>query len=402
MAMEYKKYHMLLENLPDAFAYHQVVLDNEGKPLDYIFLDINTAFEKMTGLKRAEVLGKKVTEVLPGIEKSGFDWIGTYGKLAFTGETTRFESYSEPLDRWYEVTAYSDEPGFFAVVFRDISKVKRDKYILETSKTQLQAILNFLPDATFVIDLEGKILVWNKAMEEMTGTKSEDMLGKDDYEYTIPFYGDRRPCLIDMVFRPYPEIGEKYSWITRKEDGSLVGEAYSPVIGESGIYIWAKAAPIYDARGKFIGAIESVRDITERKRAEEALRKSEEKYREILAAMEEGYYEVDLEGNFVFFNDSLCRQLGYNREELMKENYNKLSVDTEKVFQTFNRVYHTGKPEKAVGWSVVTREGEELFIEVSVSLRRDSEGNLIGFRGVTREMALTGRISWMHQSTTTT
>ncbi len=131
MNLKADKYRLLFENLPHAFAYHQVVTDNEGTPVDFIFLEINEAFEKMTGLKRGEVIGKKVTEVLPGIEKSGFDWIGVYGKVAMSGKPVRFENYAEQLGRWYDVSAYSDEPGYFAVAFSDITFPKSEKSILE-------------------------------------------------------------------------------------------------------------------------------------------------------------------------------------------------------------------------------------------------------------------------------
>ena len=126
-----EKYRLLLEKLPHAFAYHQIVTDTEGVPVDYIFLEVNEAFEKMTGLKRDEVIGRKVTEVLPGIKKSGFDWIGVYGKVAMSGKPVRFENYSEPLGRWYDVSAYSDEYGYFAVTFHDITIQKNEKLILE-------------------------------------------------------------------------------------------------------------------------------------------------------------------------------------------------------------------------------------------------------------------------------
>lgn len=106
------KYRLLIENLSDAFAYHQMITDSEGKPVDYIFLEVNQAFETMTGLKRGDVIGKKVTEVLPGIKHSSFDWIGTFGRVVQTGKTSHFEQYSKPLGRWYEVTSYAEDDFF--------------------------------------------------------------------------------------------------------------------------------------------------------------------------------------------------------------------------------------------------------------------------------------------------
>ena len=126
------KHRLLLENLPDAFAYHQIVTDGNGNPVDFIFLDVNPAFEQMTGLSRDKILGKKVTEALPGIANARFNWIDTYGRVALGGEIACFEQYFEPLDRCYAVSAYSDEPGFFAVLFHDITALEKKKEALET------------------------------------------------------------------------------------------------------------------------------------------------------------------------------------------------------------------------------------------------------------------------------
>lgn len=142
MARDNYKYSLPIENLPDGFAYHQVITDNDGKPVDYIFLEVNPAFEKMTGLKREEVVGKKVTEVLPGIEIGNFNWIGTYGQVALSGKPARFESYSEPLGRWYEVSAYSDKPGFVALYFNDITKLKQAEMDLQYQEDQMKLLLD--------------------------------------------------------------------------------------------------------------------------------------------------------------------------------------------------------------------------------------------------------------------
>jgi diguanylate cyclase (GGDEF)-like protein/PAS domain S-box-containing protein len=129
-------------------------------------------------------------------------------------------------------------------------------------------------------------------------------------------------------------------------------------------------------------------DITERKRTEESLQLSEEKYRTILKNIEDGYYEVDLAGNFTFFNASACRILGYPKEEMMGMN-NRQFTDKEnakKLFQAFNEVYRTGKPAKEFGWQIIRKDGTKRYIEVSVSLQKNSSGKPIGFRGISRDI----------------
>jgi len=129
-------------------------------------------------------------------------------------------------------------------------------------------------------------------------------------------------------------------------------------------------------------------EIKERVRAEEALRQSEEKYRTILQSIEEGYYEVDLTGNLTFFNDSLCRQLGYSRNELIGMNNRQfMSAETAKrVYETFNTVYNTGQPARAFDWEMIAKDGTQKIVELSVSLMRNLEGRPIGFRGVGRDI----------------
>jgi two-component system sensor histidine kinase/response regulator len=143
----------------------------------------------------------------------------------------------------------------------------------QESQRRLTDIINFLPDATLVIDVKGQVIAWNQAIEEMTGIAAEEMLGKGDYEYAVPFYGERRPILIDLVLLPRKELEQKYAHLDRK--GSiLAGETYTPALKGGGHYMYATASALHDSQGKIVGAIESIRDITERKDAEEELEKA--------------------------------------------------------------------------------------------------------------------------------
>jgi len=133
-----EKLQALFENMSEGFAYHRIVLDAEGAPRDYVFLEVNEAFEKLTGLAAEEILGKRVTRVLPGIEKDPADWIGRYGRVALTGEPLRFESHAELLDRWYAVSAFSPCRGYFACTFADITERRRAQEALAASEARLK------------------------------------------------------------------------------------------------------------------------------------------------------------------------------------------------------------------------------------------------------------------------
>ena len=129
-------------------------------------------------------------------------------------------------------------------------------------------------------------------------------------------------------------------------------------------------------------------EIVDRKKAESALQMSEEKYRTILQSIEDGYYEVDLAGNMAFFNESLCRILGYTRDELMGMNNRRFTASrtAKHVYETFNRVYRTGEALKALDWELISKDGSTKFIETSVSLMRDAQGRPTGFRGIARDV----------------
>jgi PAS domain S-box-containing protein len=140
--------------------------------------------------------------------------------------------------------------------------------------------------------------------------------------------------------------------------------------------------------GAVVGAQGTGVDITERKRAEEALRQSEEKYRTILESFQEGYFEVDLKGNFTFCNDSMYRITGYSKEEWLGMNY-RVYTDEEtgkKVYQEFNNVYTTGEPSKRFDWPYIRKDGTIRYIEASIILQKDSSGKPTGFKGMVRDI----------------
>ncbi|MGA2141429.1 MAG: transporter substrate-binding domain-containing protein [Brevinematales bacterium] len=140
---------------------------------------------------------------------------------------------------------------------------------LKESEKRLSEIIDFLPDATFVIDFNGVVIAWNRAIEEMTGVKAASILGKGDYEYSLSFYGARRPILIDQVFNINEEIEEEYNYI-KKEGDAFIAEADIKLNGNNHVF-WTKVVPLFDSKGGLTGAIETIRDITDQKKAEKKI-----------------------------------------------------------------------------------------------------------------------------------
>jgi signal transduction histidine kinase/DNA-binding response OmpR family regulator/putative methionine-R-sulfoxide reductase with GAF domain len=152
-------------------------------------------------------------------------------------------------------------------------ELKREKQVSQEAQHRLADIISFLPDATVVIDRAGKVIAWNRAMEEMTDVPAEVMLGQDNYAYAVPFYGERRPILVDLVLLPSEVFEKQYAHIHRTGE-ILTGETYTPALKRGGHFLYGTASALHDAQGNIVGAIETIRDITDRKHAEEELQKA--------------------------------------------------------------------------------------------------------------------------------
>ncbi|MDD5234470.1 MAG: PAS domain S-box protein, partial [Syntrophales bacterium] len=216
--------------------------------------------------------------------------------------------------KWIAVAAtsihYEGRPAVLGSAM-DLTERIETEESLRDSQQQLGNIIDFLPDPTLVIDMEGKIIAWNRAMEKITGKKAEEMVGRGDYEYALPLHGERRPILADLIIRPDRENEKTYYPNLRREGDGLFSEVEMNRRQISTCY-WVAASPLFNTKGVMAGAIESIRDITDTKRAKEALRVSEANYRNIFENAVEGIFQTSPEGRFISANPAMVRLLGYD------------------------------------------------------------------------------------------
>lgn len=170
-------------------------------------------------------------------------------------------------------------PYAVQVIVRDITERKKKERAILESRQKLSDIIGFLPDPTFAIDKLGRVIAWNLAMEEMTGIKAKDMLGRGDYAYAVPFYGYPRPMLIDQIMSPSP-LDFEYP-IHESQNGHLSAENYCPSIGGKGAHMYGTASPIYDKLGNKVGAIESLRDVSYQKKIQLDLAQSQANFKHL-------------------------------------------------------------------------------------------------------------------------
>ncbi len=255
------RYYVPIDLLPDAFAYHRIITDDQGKPLDYVFLDVNPAFEKMTGLKKENVIGKAVTEVLPSIKSSQYDWINAYGRVALGEESLHFEQYSEPLGRWYKVTAYSDNPGYFGTIFQDVTEKKETEKSLIENREKYRTIFDQSLVGLYLHDLQGNIIDVNQMGCQQLGYSRVELL-----ELTV---FDLHPKSIDTVNLPRKEILNL--WAKWDEGQRMTIEAEHQRKDGTILPVQISTGKMRYENKTLMLAI--VQDITERKLAEEELEK---------------------------------------------------------------------------------------------------------------------------------
>ena len=249
-----------------------------------------------------------------------------FGRLSADGKIADFEARFQRKDGtlfWGSISARlimdkDGESAFFDGIIQDITDRKQSQEAIRNSERRLADIINFLPDATFVIDTDGKVVAWNRAIEELSGVRAEDMVGKGDYEYAVPFYGVRRPVLIDLALRWDEKIAKEYSYVDKKGD-ILVSETINPPFTKGPSCFWNSARKLYNIHGEIIGAIEVIRDISERKMAELAIIESEERFRSLVSNIPGAVYRCGQDANWTMhlLSDVIADITGYPASEFI-------------------------------------------------------------------------------------
>ncbi len=297
----------IIDFLPDA----TMITDHNGKIVFW-----NRAIEEMTGISAAAMIGKGDYEyslpfygerrpLLVDLVQMPNDEIeGKYKNIRKDKHTITAQVEIPNLRgkrRFLWVTAASifnedNKVIGFIESIRDITEYKLlEEEKMNQNEQELADIINFLPDPTLIIDTEGKVTFWNHAMEKMSGIKSEDIVGKGDYEYSLPFFGERQPVLANLVLNPETEVVERFGVNLRKGE-SISVEAWAPLLHGEGRHLFTTAAPLYNSSGEIIGAIESIRDITEQKNAENSMKENEFRYRQMIENLPVGIQVFDKNG----------------------------------------------------------------------------------------------------------
>lgn len=351
-------------------------------------IDANQRACELYGYSYDEIINIKIGMLSEGIAPYDDEISVEKIRKAAAGEAQIFEWQAKKKDGtlfWVEVSlllAEINEHNEILSVARDITERKKTNEALRESERRLSDIIDFLPDATFAIDLDGKVIIWNKAVEELTGVKANDMIGKSNYEYGLAFYGKRMPLLIDTL----RGITLKDEFLQfAEQQNSVVAERYTPIIRDGGAYLWGKTSPLYDPDEKIIGYIESVRDVTDRKLSEDALKESTQMMQLVLDTVPARVFWKDRNSVFRGCSRLLAYDAGVNSpsEMIGKTDFDMPWKDThaQKYQDDDKYVMETGKSKLSYQETQYNAEGRTIWLTSSKVPLRDATGNIIGVLG---------------------
>lgn len=374
MAESEERYRHMLDDMED--SYFEAGLDG-----NYTF--VNDALCRALRYSKEELVGMNYRAVVA--EEDSKNMFKDFSTVYRTGKPLKGLSYrlirkngtKEVAE--LSVSARRDRKGQvigFCGVGRDITERLRMEEALRRSEERYRTIMDETHDDYYEVDLAGNYTFVNDAWCRSVGYTLEELIGmnykvtnaSEDMERTYKAFNQ-----VYLTGQPIKALTIKF---VRKDGSYGLGEL--------------SAFPMRNEEGEIIGFRGVSHDVTERVRMEEALRQSEERYRTILAEIEEGYYEVDLAGNIKFVNRAACRQFGYSEEELIGSNYRAYvpKEDIKGVYKAWNKVYRTGEPLQSYPFATVRKDGTQIFVENSVSPLRDKSGKIVGFRAVSRDVTL--------------
>jgi PAS domain S-box-containing protein len=413
----------IIDFLPDA----TFVIDPDGRVIAW-----NKAMVALTGIPAESILGKGNYEYALPFYRERKTMLANlifmpeveiekrYNSVQRIGNTLVVDIFIPDFQPggvffWAKASPLYDLQGNISgaiETIRDITDRKRAEQEIVRTTREMEEIIDFLPDATLVIDLDGKVIAWNNAMEALTGVPAESMLGRGNYEYSLPFYKERKPILVNLIFMPETEIEKRYDSVQRIGD-TLVVDIFIPDFRPGGVYLWAKASPLYDPQGNITGAIETIRDITDRKRAEQEIVRSHRSLEDIISFLPDATFAINREGVVITWNKEMEELAGIPAASMIGKGDFEYSLPfyNERRPMLANLIL---MPEADVErlYTHVQREGDTLVVDTFIPNLRgrsgryfwakasplyDPQGNVTGaietIRDITERREMEGRLA---------
>ncbi len=363
------KYRSLFSNMLNGFAYCKIVLDDKNQPVDFIYLEINEAFEKLTGLKKKDVLNKRVTEAIPGIKEATPELFDIYGKVALTGKGTSIILDFTPLDIWLDISVYSPQKGYFVAVFENITERKKAEKILQ----QYEQIVSCSTDMMGLLDNQFKYLAANKTYldafnltsEKLVGLTVSEVFGEEFFKTIIKPNAEQ--CLQGkrvnyQVWFEFPTLGKRHMDVT-----------YSPYIGED---------------NEVKGFVVNGRDITERWKADQELKKYQKELITIFNSNPVAIWYKDKDNRILRVNKAGADAVGLKEEDIVGKPVKDLfpKADSDHYFEDDLEVMKSGNPKLNIVERMETASGDKRWVNTDKVPYYDEKGDLAGIIAFVRDI----------------
>jgi PAS domain S-box-containing protein len=344
-------YENLFFNDMVGLAYCKVV-NNPSEPLDFVFIEVNNTYESFSGLTREKVVDKTISQILPNLDQSRIDLLANVG---ITGESIKYEQYEPHFKRWFDMSIYSPKKGYFVIIFLEISERKNVENTLRETQEKLSLLFEMLPIGVSIINQDREVIDANPALEQILRLSREEIInGKHKGRKYITPDGE------EMIEDEFPS-----SKILQSRD--QIKEAEIGITIEDGQTIWtnvkATTLPFPDWKGLVLTS-----DITKRKEAEKALKKSEKNYRELIDNSLVAIFRTNLQGDILFANEAMAKIFHYDSVEQLKEdNIVKLYQNQEQRNLIIQKLKNDGQLSDCEV-EMVDKYGKIIHVLVSLNL----------------------------------
>ncbi len=372
----YKKnlspYISLFNEMSNSFVLSEIIYLHDGSPHDCLILDVNPAFEKFTGFKKADVTGKTFLEIFPGAEKY---WFEQFTKVILTEKPVHFEGHSRTTGKYADVIAYMPQKGQLAVMLTDITEKKKMEKALRESEERYRTLTEAAEDCIFVINKEDCVEFVNTYAARQLRTTPEKIKGQPRSYLFPPAMAERQKCFLDKVF----------------ETGQPVRTESKDYLGGHDVWLSNNLVPLKNEKGEVRAVMGLSRDITESKKTEEALRKSEERLKLVLEATNDGYWDWNIATGKAFFSPRYYTMLDYEPGDFPPdyESWIKLLHPHDRQEVIDNLAVHFKKKEDflTIEYRIKAKSGAWKWIRGRGKVvERDKDGNSVRMVGTNTDI----------------
>ena len=371
------RYHSLFENMLEGYAHCRMVHE-EGRARDFIYLEVNSAFEKLTGLKK--VVGKPVSEVFPGIYETNMPLLEMYERVASTGEPERCETHFKEFGRWFSISVYSHQKGHFVAVFDDITERKVAEEALRESEERFSGAFEHAPIGVALSSPQGRWLKVNRALCKLVGYTEEELLSRSFQDITHP---DDLPDSLECV----RQLTSGQSRVYQSE------KRYIHAAGHL-VTVLLNVSLVRDSQQQPRYFIAQIQDITERKRTEQSLRLLSSAVKQSKESIMITEADLDLPGpRIIFVNPAFTQMTGYAATEVLGLTPRLLHgpLTDRAVLDRLRRCLEAGDP--FVGEIINYRkDGTEFVLDWQIAPLRNARSEITHFVAIQRDITLRKRL----------